>query len=95
MLGWLGNLFGSKQAPGRAEREAPPVEYKGFTIRPAPYQESGQFQTAGYIDKTIDGVVKTHRFVRADRQPDYDGAVAFTVMKARQLVDEQGERLFS
>ena len=93
-MGWLKNLFAGKENPETTERVAPPIDYKGFTIRPAPYAEAGQFQTAGYIDKLIDGVVKSHRFVRADRQGDYETAVSFTTLKARQLIDEQGERLF-
>lgn len=93
-MSWLKKLFSGGKPGGSQEREAAPVEYKGFTIRPAPYLENGQYQTAGYIDKTVDGAVKTHRFVRADRQADFDGAVSFTTLKARQLIDEQGESLF-
>ena len=74
--------------PGEAE------EYKGFSIRAAPYQSDGQFQTAGIVARDIDGVRKEHKFVRADRHASYDDAVEFSLHKARQLVDEQGERMF-
>lgn len=94
-MGWFTSLFGRKPSAAPSERQGAPVEYKGFTIRPAPYLEAGQFQTAGYIEKLVDGVVKSHRFVRADRQGDFEAAANFTVMKARQLIDEQGDRLFS
>lgn len=94
-MSWFTSLFGGKSAATPSERQGAPVEYKGFVIRPAPYSENGQFQTAGYIDKVIGDETKTHRFVRADRQADFDGAVAFTTMKARQLIDEQGDRLFT
>lgn len=93
-MSWFSKIFGSKASSDTTAREAPSVDYKGFTIRPAPYSESGQFQTAGFIDKMIGDELKSHRFVRADRQADYDAAVAFTVMKARNLIDQQGERLF-
>ena len=38
---------------------------------------------------------KEHRFIRADAYASYDDAVAFTVSKARQIIDLQGEKIFS
>ena len=35
---------GASNAPA-----APPVEYNGYRIRPAPYPNNGQYQTAGSI----------------------------------------------
>jgi len=87
-------LFGRRDAPEGAAKAADPVAYNGYVIRPAPYQSEGQFQTAGTIEKEIDGVRKEHRFVRADRYAGYDDAVNFTVSKARQIIDLQGDRIF-
>jgi hypothetical protein len=86
-------LFGGSAAGGD---EAPPdtVEYKGFVIRPAPYKDGDQYQTAGTIEKEIAGARKEHRFIRADRHASRDTAVSFTVDKARQIIDLQGERMF-
>lgn len=87
-------LFGG----GGAAKEEPagePVDHKGFTIRPAPFIEDGQYQTCGLISKVIEGETKEHRFVRADRFASRDDAVEVTLRKARQLIDEQGERIFS
>ncbi len=70
------------------------MEYKGFIIRPAPFKENGQYQTAGVIEREIDGVRKEHRFIRADAYATYEDAVNFTLNKARQMIDLQGERLF-
>ena len=64
------------------------VEYQGFTIRATPYKEEGQYQTCGIIAKEVDGVMKEHRFVRADRYASLDDAVTFTLAKGRQIVDE-------
>jgi hypothetical protein len=86
-------LFG-KLAPAAAEKPHEPVEYKGFIIRPAPFRADGQFQTAGTIERDSDGVLKEHRFIRADAFASFDDAVAFTLAKARQMVDLQGERMF-
>lgn len=84
-------LFGIEK--GEAERAADPVEYKGFTIHPRPYRENGQYQTAGLIEKEIGSLRKEHRFIRADRFAGFDDAVAFTVMKARQIIDQEGEAI--
>lgn len=85
-------LFGG----GAAKEEPPldPVEYKGFTIRPAPFVEDGQYQTCGIITKEVGGEVREHRFIRADRFAAKDDAVDITLRKARHLIDEQGERIF-
>ena len=37
---------------------------------------------------------KEHRFIRADSHPVYDDAVTFTLSKARQMIDQMGDRLF-
>jgi hypothetical protein len=84
-------LFGSRTAPAKA---ADPVEYKGFTIRAAPYKNNGNYQTAGTIEREIGGVRKEHRFIRADAYAAYDDAVTFTVNKARQIIDLQGDKIF-
>jgi hypothetical protein len=88
------SLFGGG-ATESAERASEPVEYNGFTIRAAPYKAEGQYQTAGTITKDIGGVVKEHKFVRADRHAAYDDAVEFSLSKARQIVDQSGDRMFS
>lgn len=82
-----------------AEADAGPaasasIEHKGFTITAAPFRNEGQFQTAGSVAKAVDGVVKEHKFIRADRHATLEDAVQFSLSKGRQLVDEQGERVF-
>jgi hypothetical protein len=86
-------LFGGRGG-GAAEKVSDPVEYKGYVIRAAPYKNNGQYQTAGVITREIGGVMKEHRFIRADAYASYDDAVSFTLNKARQIVDLQGERMF-
>jgi hypothetical protein len=71
-----------------------PVEYKGYRLRAAPFPAKGQFQTAGVIEKDTPEGVKEHRFVRADTHPSKDDAAEFSIRKAKQVVDEQGDRLF-
>jgi hypothetical protein len=89
------SLFGGKQsaadAAPKAVREA---EHNGFRIEAMPYAEAGQFQVAGVISKNIAGVAKQHRFVRADRFGSLEDAADFAIMKGRQIIDQQGERIF-
>jgi hypothetical protein len=92
-MSFLSALFGGR-AVAAAGKAAEPVEYKGYIVRAAPYQNNGQYQTAGTIEREIDGVLKQHRFIRADAFGSYDEAVTFTLGKARQIVDLQGERMF-
>jgi hypothetical protein len=95
-MSWLKRLFGGGKQQAAAEpAPAAEVEHRGFTIRAEPYRtEAGQFQTAGTILKVIDGEERTHSFIRADRFATLDDAVATSLQKGRQIVDEQGERVF-
>jgi hypothetical protein len=89
ILGKFLALFGGGQDSGGTKPAATSsVEYEGFTIRAEPYKEAGQYQTAGVIIKEIDGVTKEHRFIRADRYASLDDALAFTLAKGRQIIDE-------
>jgi hypothetical protein len=38
--------------------------------------------------------LREHRFVRADTHGSADQAREFAIVKARQIIDEQGDRLF-
>lgn len=92
-MSFLKSLFG-RGSSSESKAPAPTQEHKGFVIRATPYQEGGQYQTAGVIEKEIEGVLKRHEFIRADRHTSLDGAVEFTFAKARQIIDEQAERIF-
>ena len=87
----LARLFGGSAA---APPEEDPVDYNGYRIRPTPFPRLGQYQTAGIITKQVGGVAKEHKFIRADRHASYDDAVEFSLGKARQIVDQQGDRMF-
>ena len=92
-MSFLSALFG-RRADAKAGRLAEPVEYKGFTIRAAPYRNNDHYQTAGTIEREIGGVRKQHCFIRADSYAAYEDAVTFTVNKARQIIDLQGDKIF-
>jgi hypothetical protein len=70
------------------------VEYEGYRIRPSPYSAAAGYQTAGVIEKDFPEGVKEHRFVRAETHPSRDDAVVFSITKAKQIIDQQGDRIF-
>lgn len=92
-MSFLKRLFGGSSEPA-AEPAGEPGEHKGFTILPTPFSADGQYQTCGVISKQVGDEFKEHRFIRADRFPSRDDAIETTMRKARQIIDEQGERLF-
>lgn len=95
-MSFLKSLFGwGRPAEDDASAAAQSsIEHKGFTITAAPFRNEGQFQTAGTISRVIEGEPREHKFIRADRHASLEDAVAFSLAKGRQIVDEQGERLF-
>ncbi|MDX8520329.1 HlyU family transcriptional regulator [Mesorhizobium dulcispinae] len=96
-MSFLKRLFGGGGGEATEFGGAKPakqVEHKGFLISATPYKADGQYQTCGVVSKEVDGVMKEHRFIRADRFAGLDDAVDISIKKGIQLVDEQGERMF-
>ena len=87
-MSWLSKFFGGGDAP--ASPAAEPVEHDGFAITPNPAKVADGWRVQGTIEK--DG--RTHTLIRADTLRDRDAAVAVTVMKARQMIDQMGARIF-
>ena len=94
-MSFLKRLFGGGGSDeGAGGKPAKQIEHKGFTIAATPYKNDGQYQTCGVVSKEVDGALKEHRFVRADRFAALDDAVEVSLRKGQQIVDEQGERIF-
>jgi hypothetical protein len=85
----LSKLFGGAPKPAKE-----PELYKEFRIFPEPQSDAGGYRIAARIEKEVDGETKTHRLLRADTVQSAEEAEAFSIRKAKQLIDEQGERLF-
>jgi hypothetical protein len=85
---------GASEQPAAAAPEMEAVDYNGYRIRPAPYRSNNQFQTAGVIEKDFPDGAKQHRFIRAETHPSLDDAAAFAISKAKQIIDQQGDRMF-
>jgi hypothetical protein len=92
--GIFGRLFGRGDGAPAAEGSGAATEYKGFSIRPTPEKQGSGWLLVGIISKTSPDGVKEYKFVRADTFAGRDEAAAFAVTKAKQLIDEQGDRIF-
>lgn len=69
--------------------------YHGFTVLAMPRAEGATWRIAGEIHREGADGPHVYTFVRVDTASDHDAAVQLSLRKARQLVDENGDRLFS
>jgi hypothetical protein len=91
----LSRLFGGgKGGSGDAGPAAAGEDYQGFRILPDPIRDGGKFRIAATISKEVGGETKTHMLIRADTLDTHEDAAAASIRKARQMIDEQGDRLF-
>ncbi|MER0238298.1 HlyU family transcriptional regulator [Fulvimarina sp. MAC8] len=95
MTSFLKRLFGvGTKSENASEMRGEPEVYEGFTITPAPMPEGGQFRLSAIIEKEIGGETKSHRLIRADLFPSRTDAETAAMIKARRVVDEQGDGVF-
>ncbi len=98
-MSFLKNLFGGAAATGKAAGEnavGGEESYKGYVIKALLMQVGGgEYQLAGLIEKELGGETQSYKFVRADRMSSRDDVVALALAKGRQIVDEQGDGVFS
>lgn len=93
-MSFLRKLFGGGGGADAPTKPAKEAEHSGYLIRATPFQEGGQWQTCGVVSKEVDGVTREHRFIRADRFPSQEMAADHAIVKGRQIIDQQGERMF-
>jgi len=94
-LSRIGSLFGVEKADDGARRDEEMVVYQELRIYPTPISEGGQWRLAAAIVKGTGEDAVEHTLIRADVFSSRDDAVAYAVRKAKQVIDEQGERLFA
>lgn len=88
----LSRLFGGGGGPPKPRHAS--ESYKDYTIAPDPMREGSRFRIRAHVTKEVGGETKSHTLIRADTLESEEAAVAASVGKAKQLIDEQGERLF-
>lgn len=82
-------LFGGKPKP-----QAEPELHNDYRIFAEPQSEQGGFRIAARIEKDVDGDTKTHMMIRADKCQSMDEATTTSVLKAKMLIDQQGDSIF-
>ena len=90
----LSRLFGGGRDAPKEETKGDPVTHEGFAIYPQPIAEGGQFRVCALIEKEVDGTLRSHRMIRADLLNDRDAAVEASLLKAKTMIDQQGEGIF-
>ena len=96
VFGILKKVFGGGSADGApavVEREA--VEYNGYRIIPMMRKEPEGLRVAGRIELEKGDDVLRHDFVRADVYHSEDDTLPVVIQKAKRIIDEQGERIFT
>ncbi|HHY48255.1 MAG TPA: hypothetical protein GYA10_00675 [Alphaproteobacteria bacterium] len=97
-MSFLKKLFGGGGDAGAASGGGAALgeeSYKGFLITAIEMRAGAEYQLAGTIEKDVNGERKTYQFVRADRISSRDELVSMALAKGRQIIDEQGEGVFS
>jgi hypothetical protein len=84
------SLFSKLFGGGGTAPEPASETYEGYKITPNPAREGSRFR----IGATIEKGDKTHHLIRADMLETQEDANAASIRKAKQMIDEQGERLF-
>jgi hypothetical protein len=90
-------LFGGAAADN-AEPQGDKVfgeeSYKGHLIKAIEMKVGSELQLAGTIEKTVEGELKTYRFIRADRMSSREDLTSLALSKGRQIIDEQGDAIY-
>lgn len=94
ILKFLSKLASGKPHDSDPATNSKAVNYKGYEIVPTPKQDGGQWTTEGHISKEIDGVSKSEYFIRADTHSAKEEAANYSILKARKIIDERGDKLF-
>jgi hypothetical protein len=84
-----------RSAEAAAPQRGEPVSYEGFVIQAAPIREGNQWRLCGVIVKQGDAGDLERTFTRADTFSSREEAESFAVRKGKQIIDEQGAKLFA
>lgn len=95
MISFFSKLFGGGGNADAAPTQGDPVDYEGLVIRSSPMADGGQWRLAGVIIKQSDQGPLERQYVRADVFTSREEALDFGVRKGKQIIDEQGDRLFA
>ncbi len=86
-------LFGaagsvSDQGQSAAENSE---DYLGFVITPAPIKNGSMYRVAATISKDD----RSHQLIRADEMSSRQSCIEISLRKAKEMIDQQGDNIFS
>lgn len=90
----LKSLFGASEAAPKTGTSVT-VEYDSYMIIAEPQQSAGQWQVRGRIEKKVGGEIRSHTFIRADTLPGESEAANEMIRKAKVMIDQQGDTIFT
>lgn len=95
-MSFFSKLFGGKKS---VDKNLPPKviadeDYKGYQIQAIALKQGSELLLAGNIIKSDGETQKFKQFIRSDRMSDEAQAITFSLAKAKQIIDQQGDHLF-
>ncbi|MBL1241315.1 MAG: hypothetical protein COB13_005665 [OCS116 cluster bacterium] len=94
-MSFFSKLFGGgKDAASGEPKILGQEDYKGYKIEAIQMKQGSEFILAGNISKNFGEELKVKKFVRADRLSSAEQASETALRKARQIIDQEGDRLF-
>ena len=92
-------LFGWKEKDASqigvtADKAGKTTSYGEYEVIPRPMRQGAHFLTAGVVQKRFGEELKQHNFIRADHHTDWQSACDHALNKGKQIIDEQGDRMF-
>ena len=90
-MSFLSKLFGGGSA---SKSEPSPETHKDFRIFVEPVKDGSQYRVCARIEKDFNGETKSHQMIRADSFSTEEQAAEVTLIKAKQFIDQQGDRIF-
>ncbi|MEQ8658559.1 MAG: HlyU family transcriptional regulator [Hyphomicrobiales bacterium] len=94
-MSFFKKLFGGSDSSGGSPKVASRETYKDFIIEASPMAEGGQYRLRAFIVENEAENARRATVIRADLFTSADQASEFAVMKAKQVIDEQGSAVFN
>ncbi len=94
-MSFFKKLFGGSEGSGGGAKATSRETYKDFIIEASPMAEGGQYRLRAFIVESEAEDARRATVIRADLFASADQATEFAVMKAKQVIDEQGAAVFN
>ncbi|MEN0079737.1 MAG: HlyU family transcriptional regulator [Pseudomonadota bacterium] len=89
------SLFSKLFGGGTGSEKGPEPElHEGYRIFAEPAKDAGGFRIGARIELDVEGETKVHQMIRADVCPSAEEAMRVSLLKAKALIDQQGESIF-